>query len=121
MATCQGRSQGAVAQAGLAPFPMLGYNRMTAPGRADASGGDPEMNRAYNVIDADGHILEPLTLWDDYMDPAFRARAPRLIVDKDGKERLQVEERVLGSKKGLGLIGGVGARDGVVCDDTMSY
>ena len=21
------------------------------------------MSRAYNVIDADGHILEPLTLW----------------------------------------------------------
>jgi uncharacterized protein len=79
------------------------------------------MNRAYNVIDADGHVLEPLTLWDEYMDPAFRDRAPRLFRDKDGKERLQVEERVLGSKKGLGLIGAVGARDGVVCDDTISY
>ena len=39
---------------------------------------------AYNVIDADGHVLEPTTLWNDYMDPAFRDRAPRLIVDKDG-------------------------------------
>ena len=27
------------------------------------------MTRAYNVIDADGHILEPLSLWADYMDP----------------------------------------------------
>ena len=27
------------------------------------------MSRAYNVIDADGHILEPLELWADYMDP----------------------------------------------------
>ena len=34
------------------------------------------MARAYNVIDSDGHILEPLTLWNDYMDPAFRDRAP---------------------------------------------
>ena len=32
------------------------------------------MTRAYNVVDADGHILEPLNLWDDYIDPAFRER-----------------------------------------------
>ena len=35
------------------------------------------MGRAYNVIDADGHILEPLDLWDKYIDPKFRDRAPR--------------------------------------------
>ena len=35
------------------------------------------MSRVYNVIDADGHILEPLDLWDKYMDPKFRDRAPR--------------------------------------------
>ena len=79
------------------------------------------MSRIYNVIDADGHILEPLDLWDHYMDPAFRDRAPRLIVDKDGKQRLSIEEKVLGSSKGLGAVGGVGARDGTVCDDTMTY
>jgi hypothetical protein len=45
------------------------------------------MARAYNVIDSDGHILEPLTLWNDYMDPAFRDRAPKLVIDKEGKER----------------------------------
>ncbi|HEY2228536.1 MAG TPA: hypothetical protein VGI22_12535 [Xanthobacteraceae bacterium] len=50
------------------------------------------MARAYNVIDSDGHILEPLTLWDDYIDPAFRDRAPKLVIDKDGKERLLIEE-----------------------------
>jgi len=33
------------------------------------------MTRAYNVVDADGHILEPLNLWDDYIDPAFHAAA----------------------------------------------
>jgi len=35
------------------------------------------MTRAYNVIDADGHILEPLDLWDRYIDPESRER-PRL-------------------------------------------
>ena len=35
------------------------------------------MALAYNTIDADGHILEPLDLWDEYIDPAFRERRPR--------------------------------------------
>ena len=33
------------------------------------------MDRAYNVVDADGHVLEPLDLWDNYMEPRFRNRA----------------------------------------------
>ena len=79
------------------------------------------MARTYNVIDSDGHILEPLTLWNDYMDPGFRDRAPKLVIDKDGKERLLVEEQVLGSQQGMGGIGGVGARQGAVSAETMSY
>jgi len=49
------------------------------------------MGRAYNVIDADGHILEPVDLWDNYIEPAFRVRAPRMFVDTDGKERLNID------------------------------
>src|SRR5438876_2155245 len=78
------------------------------------------MPRAYTVTDADGQILEPVDIWDNYMDPAYRARAARLIVDKDGKERLLVEGKSLGSQKGLGLLGAIGARDGSVSDD-MKY
>jgi len=37
------------------------------------------MTRTYNVVDADGHILEPLDLWDKYIDPAFRERRPRFV------------------------------------------
>ncbi len=80
------------------------------------------MSRAYNVVDADGHILEPLDLWDNYMDPAFRDRAPRLIKAENGKERLVMDEHVVGtSQRGIGSIGGVGARQGVVATDTMEY
>src|SRR5258708_19004252 len=80
------------------------------------------MTRAYNVVDADGHILEPLDLWDKYMDPAFRDRAPRIVTEAEGKERLVIEEQSLGSKeRGIGAIGGVGARQGVVADDRMEY
>ena len=74
------------------------------------------MPRTYAVIDADGHVLEPLDLWDRYMDPAYRDRAPWLFVDHDGKERLRVEDKVLGGPRGLGLIGAIGARQGVVSD-----
>ncbi len=79
------------------------------------------MARALNVIDADGHILEPLNLWSDYIEPKYRDKAPKLIRDADGKQRLQVGEQLLGSKKGLGALGGVGARDGTVVDDAMEY
>ena len=79
------------------------------------------MGRTYDIIDADGHILEPLDLWTNYMDPAYRDRAPRLVIDTDGKERLLIESQVLGSSKGLGVVGGIGARQGVGADDTMTY
>jgi len=69
------------------------------------------MGRTYNVIDADGHVLEPLDIWERYLDPAFRDRAPQMIVDKDGKERLLIEGRILGSSAGLGPVGAIGARD----------
>jgi uncharacterized protein len=79
------------------------------------------MSRTYKIIDADGHILEPVDIWDNYMEPAYRERAPRLFVDKDGKERLRVEDKVLGGPKGLGLIGAIGARDGSVSDEGFKY
>src|SRR5258707_3931609 len=79
------------------------------------------MSRSYNLIDADGHVLEPFTLWNDYMDPQYRERAPKLVKDKNGKERLRLEEKILGSQAGFGGIGGVGAGQGVVAADAMEY
>src|SRR6476659_2249191 len=55
------------------------------------------MARSYNAIDADGHILEPLDLWDNYIEPAYRERRPRFVIDENGKERLSVE----GMKRGF--------------------
>src|SRR5260370_4178726 len=80
------------------------------------------MGRAYNVIDADGPIPEPLDLWDNYIAPAFRDRAPRIVKGENGKERLVIEEQAVGDgQRGIGRIGAVGARQGVVEADTMSY
>jgi uncharacterized protein len=80
------------------------------------------MTRAYNVVDADGHILEPLDLWAKYIDPKFRDRAPRIVKGDNGKERLVIEEHTVGNGQlGIGRIGAVGARQGVVEADTMAY
>ncbi len=80
------------------------------------------MRNQYNVIDADGHILEPLDLWDKYIEPKYRDRAPRLIKGENGRERLVMDETMVGDgNRGIGRIGAVGARQGVVAADTMEY
>src|SRR5438552_9498630 len=79
------------------------------------------MARTYKVIDADGHILEPVDIWEKSMDPAYRERAPRLIIGDNGKERLLIEGQILGNPKGLGRLGAVGSRDGSVDPDKMMY
>src|ERR1041385_2002885 len=82
---------------------------------------DVPMTRAYNVVDADGHILEPLNLWDEYIDPAFRERRPRFVIDENGKERLSVEGKLLGNPRGIGSLGAVGVRQGDVKVDSLKY
>ena len=69
------------------------------------------MARTYNIIDSDGHVLEPRNFWREYIDPEYRDRAPDLIVDANGKERLLVEGKLLGPPAGLGLIGAIGVRE----------
>jgi len=54
------------------------------------------MHRTYNVIDADGHILEPPDLWTKNIEPKFRDKAPRVIVDTDGKDRCLVAGMKIG-------------------------
>lgn len=80
------------------------------------------MSRAYNVVDADGHVLEPADMFVNYIDPAFRDRAPRLIVDTDQKERLLLEGKTMGhSSKGLAAAGAIGARQGEADDENTTY
>ena len=43
------------------------------------------------IIDADGHILEPPTLWDSYLDPQFRSRGIRIKRDEHGMEYLEYD------------------------------
>jgi predicted TIM-barrel fold metal-dependent hydrolase len=38
----------------------------------------------FRVISADSHVREPVDLWQRYMEPAFRERAPRLVSEAEG-------------------------------------
>jgi len=77
------------------------------------------MARGYEVIDADGHVLEPADLWVRYIEPEFRDRAPR-IVTNDGAEIVALgEQEVTDNGPGrrrvkIGATGAIGAREGKV-------
>ena len=43
------------------------------------------------VIDADGHIVEPRALWQEYTESAFRDRIPQIVADSEGIDRVKVE------------------------------
>jgi predicted TIM-barrel fold metal-dependent hydrolase len=48
------------------------------------------MGRTYNVVDADGHVLEPPDLWLKYIDPKFRGEAPVVRPDDTGVDRFWI-------------------------------
>ena len=78
------------------------------------------MSREYNVIDADGHVLEAPDLWLNYIESKFRDRAPRLGTTSDGAEVLQLgEQEITDNGPGrrrvkVGATGAIGAREGKV-------
>src|SRR5437773_371583 len=47
------------------------------------------MVRAYDLISADSHILEPPHLWKQYMPRKFHEKAPRVVPDGEGGEAWQ--------------------------------
>ena len=76
-------------------------------------------------IDADSHILEPLDLWTDYIDPQYRARALRVEIDADGLEAMVVDDRrpLAASRGSMSLAGAMGERDlrGIQLDPDRTY
>ncbi len=65
------------------------------------------------TIDADGHVLEPPDLWENYLEEKYQARALRIKVDAEGYEYLEIDQRpsqrtVKGS---LGIFGAMGEAD----------
>src|SRR5438445_381143 len=46
-----------------------------------------------SVVDADGHVTEPMSLWTDYVEPAYRDRAPRPVLDERGRPCMLLDGR----------------------------
>ncbi len=65
------------------------------------------------AVDADGHILEPPDLWETYIDPKFRDRALRIVLDENGLEELEINgQRSKMSRRGFpATLGAMGAPD----------
>jgi len=63
-----------------------------------------------DTIDADGHVLEPATLWEDYLEAAHRPRALRIRVDDAGLEYLEIDGKPSQRTRdgSLGLLGAMG-------------
>src|SRR6266568_1245705 len=60
------------------------------------------------AVDADGHVLEPRSTWIDYIEPAFRDRAIRIVDDDQGDEVLLIDGQPLESmRNGLACLGGI--------------
>jgi uncharacterized protein len=62
------------------------------------------------AIDADGHVLESPTLWEDYLEERYRARALRIRVDDAGLEYLEIDGKPSQRTRdgSLGLLGAMG-------------
>ena len=77
------------------------------------------------AVDADGHILEPPDLWENYIDPAFRDRALRVVTDENGLEELEIDgKRSKLSRKGsVSVLGAMGDPDlaGMQFDPERTY
>ena len=48
----------------------------------------------YRVVDSDGHVLEPESLWPRYLEERFHGMAPRLVADSQGRLRTLLEGRM---------------------------
>jgi len=36
------------------------------------------MKNGFKVIDGDGHMQEPMDIWENYTEPAFKERVPKV-------------------------------------------
>src|SRR5712664_3117670 len=56
--------------------------------------------QGFRIIDAEMHVMEPVDLWERYIDPEFKARAPRRLSERRWDIRTVVEGEVMASMPG---------------------
>jgi predicted TIM-barrel fold metal-dependent hydrolase len=47
------------------------------------------------VVDADGHVVEPMSMWEQYVEKPYRKRAPRLTLDERGHPCQVVDDQII--------------------------
>ena len=47
------------------------------------------------VIDVDGHVFEPESVWEDFLDRKYREQRPRIVLDNRGTTRYMLEGRLI--------------------------
>jgi predicted TIM-barrel fold metal-dependent hydrolase len=77
------------------------------------------------AVDADGHILEPPDLWERYLEPRYRDRALRVILDENGLEGLEIggKPSVMSRRGSVSALGSMGDPDlkSVMFDPERTY
>ena len=63
------------------------------------------------VIDADGHVFEPESVWEEYLDPKYREQRPRIVLDNRGTTRYMLEGRLIPPGEGRGAWAPEGIRE----------
>ena len=65
------------------------------------------------AVDADGHILEPPDLWEEYLEQKYKKTALKICLDEKGLEELEIGgERSKMSRRGFpATLGAMGAPD----------
>jgi uncharacterized protein len=63
------------------------------------------------VFDADTHALEPMEMWQEYVEPRHRADAPRMIFDENNVERMVVGGKIM--NPGPFMLGAIGSPGGL--------
>ena len=72
------------------------------------------------VIDCDSHVMEPATLWQDYLEEKFKPQAIRIETNADGGEQLIIADQVV-LPGGLAGLGGVEHNRAELFSGALSY
>jgi predicted TIM-barrel fold metal-dependent hydrolase len=54
---------------------------------------DPSADVVGAVVDCDAHLFEPHDLWERFLEPRFRPRAPKVLLDDTGRIRWDLDGR----------------------------
>ncbi|HJQ83185.1 MAG TPA: amidohydrolase family protein, partial [Candidatus Binatia bacterium] len=53
------------------------------------------MSERLSVVDADGHVTEPVGMWAEYVEERFRERVPRPALDERGRPCLVLDDKLV--------------------------